>query len=400
MATTPPQGSTPAAPGGTPPVVGRDPEPNPSGSTSPDVTSPDVTSPGIARVWRLGRTCWSLIGIVGVLVLVAYVTSSVAIVVLAAVLALFPATLLVPVARWLKERGLPDALAAFVSILGALGLFAALVGAMVPLVVAELPELTDSAVEGIEELDQLLQQGVMGVEVGGVSELLDTAQEQLGDAGELAGQAASAAMVAIEVATTLLLLFVILFFYLKDGRQLTEGVIGVLPANRRHTAHEIADRAWRTLTLYFRGQLTVALVDAVVIGVGLVILGVPLAAPLAVLIFFGGLFPIVGAVATGALAVLVALADAGLTTAVIVLVLVIVVQQLEGNVLEPLILGRAIHLHPLVVLLSITAGSLVFGILGAFLAVPVAAITAKVVAYLRGDEDGDRTTASTGQDAP
>jgi putative heme transporter len=125
------------------------------------------------------------------------------------------------------------------------------------------------------------------------------------------------------------------------------------------------------------------------------ILGVPLALPLAVLVFFGGLFPIVGAVVTGALAVLVALADQGLTVALIVAGLVLAVQQLESNVLEPVILGRAIHLHPIVVLTSITAGATLIGILGAFLAVPVAAVISEIVDELRsggddgGAEDGD-----------
>ncbi|MEX0657943.1 MAG: AI-2E family transporter, partial [Egibacteraceae bacterium] len=129
---------------------------------------------------------------------------------------------------------------------------------------------------------------------------------------------------------------------------------------------------WTTLGRYFRGQLLVAAVDAVLIGLGLLLLGIPLAVPLAVLIFFGGLFPIVGAVTSGVVAVLVALADAGLATALIVLGLIVAVQQLESNVLEPVVLGKTLALHPLMVLLAITAGAVTLGVLGAFLAVPVA----------------------------
>jgi putative heme transporter len=182
----------------------------------------------------------------------------------------------------------------------------------------------------------------------------------------------------------------VLFFYLKDGRRLRDAIVTTAPRHRQPIVREGLDRSWTTLSSYVQGQLLVAAVDAVFIGVGLLILGVPLALPLAILVLFGGLFPIVGAVATGALAVLVALADGGLTTGLIVLGIVLAVQQIESNVLEPLILGRTIHLHPIVVLTAIAAGASVLGILGAFLAVPVAAITARIVDLVRGrDEDAD-----------
>ena len=149
------------------------------------------------------------------------------------------------------------------------------------------------------------------------------------------------------------------------------------------------DRAWTTLGAYFRGQLLVALVDALAIGVALLVLGVPLALPLAVLIFFGGLFPIVGAVVTGALAVLVAMADAGLTMGLIVLGIVLAVQQLESNVLAPLVLGKATALHPLGVLTSLTAGGILLGVLGAFIAVPIAASLVRAIGYLRDRSAAD-----------
>lgn len=147
----------------------------------------------------------------------------------------------------------------------------------------------------------------------------------------------------------------------------------------------MADDAWDTLGKYFRGQLLVAFVDAVLIGLALVLLGVPLALPLAAIVFFGGLFPIVGAVVTGFLAVLVALSHGGLVLALVVAGIVLAVQQLEGNVLEPLILSHVIDLHPMAIILSITAGAVVLGILGAFLAVPVAAITKRILTHHVGD---------------
>lgn len=339
------------------------------------------------RVWRVGRTAWALLGVLGALVVLGYVASRLSLVVVPVVLALFPATLLVPLARWLNQHGVPAALAALGAILAGILLIVGVIVGMVPVVAAELPQLAQSASEGVAQIQQLLQQ--VGVDVGGVDEILATARKQVGQAGNVAGRAAEAAVAAVETLASLLLLIVILFFYLKDGPRLANGIISTAPRRARPAMAAIADRAWETLGSYFRGQLLIALVDAVLIGVGLLILGIPLAVPLTVLVFFGGLFPIVGAIVSGTLAVLVALAHAGLTTGLIVLGVVIAVQQIEGNVLEPLILGHAIELHPLVVLLSIAAGAVLLGVLGAFLAVPVAAILARAIQYLRGEEADD-----------
>lgn len=348
-----------------------------------DPAETSAQTPGQARLWQVGRSAWATAGIVVVTAGVLYLVSLVSLLVVSVVLALFPATLLGPVADRLRRARLPDALAALLAIVLGVGLVAGLLGAMVPVVANQVPALVESATEGIADVEAWLDTEPFGIEVGGLTDLAEAAQQQVGDLGAYAGQAAGAAYAAFEVLVGLLLLFVVLFFYLKDGRRLRDGLVATVPARGRARTRQALDRAWDTLGKYFRGQLLVALVDAVFIGIGLVVLGVPLALPLAVLIFFGGLFPIVGAVTTGALAVLVALADGGFGTGLAVLALVLVVQQLEGNVLEPLILGRAIRLHPLVVLLSITAGSLLLGILGAFLAVPVAAIVARILDDVR-----------------
>jgi putative heme transporter len=342
----------------------------------------------VSTLRRVGRTSWALLGILLIAAVIGYVLSLVPIVVIPVVLALFPATLLVPVAGWLRRIGAPDALAAIASIILGFLLIGAIIGAMIPLVAAQAPELAESASGGLQELENFLQDGPLGLEIGGVDDLIDMAQEQLGEVGELAPQAMEAAVVAFEVFAGLLLMFVVLFFYLKDGPRLANGLITTAPRRYEDRLRRLADRSWDTLGKYFRGQMVVALVDAIGIGLGLVILGVPLALPLAVLVFFGGLFPIVGAVVTGSLAVLVALADQGLTTALIVAGIVLAVQQLESNVLEPIILGKAIHLHPVVILVAITTGAVTIGILGAFLAVPVAAVISEIVDELRTDGRG------------
>jgi putative heme transporter len=360
-------------------------------------TAPDAPTSGTARVWRWGRTSWALVGILLVAAVIGYVLSLVPLVVIPLVLALFPATLLTPVAGWLRRIGAPAALAAIVSIVLGLLLIGAVIGAMVPLVMAQAPALAESAGEGLQELEAFLEDGPLGLELG-VDEIVELAQEQLGEVGDLAPQAFTAAAAAFETIAGILLLFVVLFFYLKDGPRIGEGLASLVPQRHRDQARRLGGRSWHTLGSYFRGQLLVALVDAIGIGIGLVLLGVPLALPLAVLVFFGGLFPIVGAVVTGSLAVLVALADQGLVVGLIVLGLVLAVQQLESNVLEPVILGRAIHLHPLVILVSITAGAVVFGILGAFLAVPVAAVIAEIVEDVRGEDADDDGEDADGED--
>jgi len=362
-------------------------------SAGPPAEGSDVPpSPVQGRLREAGRTGWAIVGIAAAFVVVGLALNQVTLVVVPVVLALFPATLLVPVADWLKRRRVPDAVAALIALLGGLALIGLVLGLMIPLVAMELPDLTESAGEGLTELQQFLDEQ-FGLEVGGISELLDRGAELLTEAGDIVGSGLQAAIGAVETITGSLIVLVVLFFYLKDGRRLIRGVLHTAPSSLRPRIEGISQRGWVTLTAYFRGQLLVALVDAVFIGIGLLVLGVPLALPLAVLIFFGGLFPIVGAITTGALAVLVALADGGLVTGLIVVGLILVVQQLESNVLQPYILGHAIQLHPLVVLLSIATGGITVGILGAFLAVPVAAIIARSLDYLREETSGNTASA-------
>ena len=348
-------------------------------------------------LWRLGRHAWAILGIVGVLVVLGIAVDALKLVVIPLVLALFPAALLMPAAQWLKRRlRLPPSLAALLTMLGAMALVAGLFAALAPAVRSEVPELTRSLGEGIRTLEDWLAGDPLGIglEFEGFRQIMERARDQVGKLGsgvgmDVAGSALTAATMLLEGLAAFLLLLVALFFYLKDDGRLARGVICLLPRPWHRHATALADRFWTTTGRYFRGQLLIALVDAVFIGVGLLVLGVPLAIPLAVLVFFGGLLPIVGAVLSGSFAVLVALADAGPLTALGVLALVIAVQQAEGNILEPLILSRVIRLHPLVVVVSIAAGAVLIGVLGAFLAVPIAASAARALEYVRGEEDPD-----------
>jgi predicted PurR-regulated permease PerM len=150
----------------------------------------------------------------------------------------------------------------------------------------------------------------------------------------------------------------------------------------------LSEKTWSTLSEFIRQQAFVGFIDALFIGIGLLVLGVPLVVPLAVLTFLGAFIPIIGAFVAGAFAVLIALVSKGFTVALIVLAIVVVVQQLEGNVLQPIIQGRGFNLHAGVVILAVTAGGSLAGIIGAFLAVPVAALVAVVYRYVRDQLDG------------
>lgn len=339
---------------------------------------------------RIGRYAWATVGIVVVLWVLGQLWGQFSLVVIPLVLALFPAALLAPVAGWLKRNKVPPAAASLLTILGLLLLLAAIIGGLVPVVAAEVPDLVESFRQGVSDLETFLQAGPLGLEIGGLDELIERAQQQVQEiSGELATGAFAAATQAIEVLAGLAFLVVALFFYLKDDGRIGRGILGLFPRRMQPDIEAIGGRVWYTVGRYFRGQLLIAAVDAVLIGIGLLILGVPLALPLAVLVLFGGLFPIVGAFLSGLVAVLVALADGGFTLALITLVLIIGVQQAEGNILEPIVLGRAISLHPLLVLASLTAGGVSLGVLGAFLAVPVAASIARTIDYLRERPRGE-----------
>ena len=200
---------------------------------------------------------------------------------------------------------------------------------------------------------------------------------------------------------TALLTLILAFYFVKDGPRFLPWLRGVAGDGAGGHLAEVLRRVWKTLGGFIRTQAVVSLVDAVLIGIGLLILGVPLALPLAVLTFLGGFIPIVGAVVAGALGVLVALVSNGFTTALIVLVIIVAVQQLEGNVLQPMLQSRSLGLHAVVVLLAVTAGSTLYGIAGAFLAVPVVAAGAVVLRYLseRVDDRAAGRSGTTGRPA-
>ena len=171
-------------------------------------------------------------------------------------------------------------------------------------------------------------------------------------------------------------------FFLLDGRRIGPFLAGLMPRRAQAAAYGAGIRGWESMTNYVRVQLLVAFIDAVGIGVGAAIIGVPLALPLSVLVFLGSFIPLIGAFVSGSIAVLLALVANGWVNGVIMLGIVLVVQQIESHILQPLIMGRAVSLHPLAVILGVTGGTLVAGIPGALFAVPVMAIFNAIVRYI------------------
>jgi putative heme transporter len=338
------------------------------------------------RLLGLGRRAWATLGILGVAVLVLLAIGRVSVLAISVFLAMFPAALMSPLATWLRGKGVPGAVVGLSLVSGLLLVLGGILWFLVPRFVEEIPALGDALVRGVEQIDDAVPWASLPGEVESLEELWERGIESVGDSDDIVGRGVDALVQAGYFLTGLLLLLVTLFFMLKDGRRLWQGPLDLVPARYRGDVDAMGTQVWWTLGAYLRGQLLVALFDAVFIGIGLVLLGVPLAVPLAVLVFLGGFIPIVGAFVSGLAAVLVALADQGLTTAILVLALVIVVQQVEGNVLEPWIMSGIIALHPLLIILVVTAGALTLGIFGAFIAVPVAASVARIVDYLRGRE--------------
>jgi predicted PurR-regulated permease PerM len=206
----------------------------------------------------------------------------------------------------------------------------------------------------------------------------------------LASGALTTAATVGEVITGFFLALFTLFFFLKDGRSIWLWIVGLFPRDSRAYIDEAARRSWRTLISYVRATAAVALIDAVGIGIGLAVLGVPLVIPLAALVFLGAFIPIIGSFLAGSVAVLVALVSVGPIKALIALGIVVAVMQLEGHVMQPLLLGRAVHVHPLAVVLSIAAGLLIAGIFGALIAVPTVACANVAGTYLSRRHEGPR----------
>lgn len=308
-------------------------------------------------------------------------------------LGLLLASVLYPITARLRKWGAPYGVGAIAALLLGVGVIAGLIGLIAPSVANQWDDLRNQTLDGIRRVQTWMSGPPLNIndqEIQGyISQAIAWLQERSGDiATSVVNIGGSVGSALVTLFTTL----IITFFMLKDGHKFVGWMRGIVGRRAGFHASELLTRMWNTLSGYIRTQAIVSFIDAFFIGLGAFLLGVPLAFPIAVLTFLAGFIPIVGAVTAGAVAVLVALVSNGVTTALLVLAVVLGVQQLEGHILQPLLQSRVMQLHPVIVLLAVILGSSWAGIIGAFLAVPVAAVGAVLLRYL-----GDLTDLRTGE---
>ncbi|MFC0705707.1 AI-2E family transporter [Cellulomonas uda] len=355
---------------------------------APGPAAPRAADAVPMSVQRAAAWSWRLLLIAAALAVGVAAIAYLKLVVVPVAVALLLTVLLQPLSTWLQRRArMSRAAAAGVS----LGALVVLVLGLLVLagrsVVLGIAELWQQAQEGVDTLLDWLATGPLQISTENVQGWVEQARQAAADNSDtlVAGALHATVTIGHVLAGAIITLFCT-FFFLHDGRQIWSWLVGLLPRSTREHVHQAGRRGVVTLGAYTRTQILVAAVDAVGIGIGAAILQLPLAFPLAILVFLGSFVPVVGAVVTGAVAVLVALVTQGPVVALIMLAIVLAVQQLEGHVLQPFLMGHAVSLHPVAVLLAVAAGSFMAGILGALFAVPIVAVLNTVVLYLHGHD--------------
>ena len=345
------------------------------------------SSPAEAVPWSLrvaAETVWRLLIVGAGLYFLFRVVQELRIVALAFVASLLISALLQPTVAWLRGHGVPRALAAVITFLSGLigiGLVGWFVGWQVS---TNLNQVTDHIQTAITQIRNWLTHGPMHLTDKQINQFAQQLSKAVGsNSDQITSFGFSTVGIVIEILTGVFLAAFCTFFLIYDGERIWGWVLRLFPPEARLAMAGAGPRAWSTLTAYVRGTVLVAFIDSASIGIGIYLLGVPLAVPISVLIFLGAFVPLVGARVTGTIAVLVGLVTHGVFTAAMVLVVLLAVQQIEGHLLQPLILGRAVRVHPIAVVLSVTVGSVVGGIGGAIVAVPLVAVTNSTVGYLK-----------------
>jgi predicted PurR-regulated permease PerM len=327
---------------------------------------------------------WRLLVLAAAIGLTAYALAYLRVVVLPVIVALLLSTVLRPPSRWLARHHFSDAAAAGTTLLAALALLATALAMAGAAIARQFSDLADSVEDGVREAGDALTKPPFNLSKADINERIDSATSQLSDSsGALTGGALHGAVLVGEVLTGFVITLLLLFFFLKDGPGLWQWVANTFGGRQRERLDELARRSYSALTGYVRGLVLVGLADATFIGVGLVAIGVPLVAPLMLLTFLAAFVPLIGAFSAGLAAVLIALVAGGVVKALIVLALVIAVQQVEGHVLYPLIMGRTVNVHPIAVILGLATGAVLAGIPGIFISVPIVTVAATALKYLR-----------------
>ncbi|WP_284305657.1 AI-2E family transporter [Mobilicoccus caccae] len=329
---------------------------------------------------------WRVLLVAAALYLLGQIIGRTSTVVIPVAVALLLTSLLMPAAVFLNHKlRFPRALAAITTLLGALAILIGLLYFAGNQVVVGVSQLSGQVEQGVNQIQNWLRDGPLAGPQ--ISQAIDQGRNWVqSNAGPLTSGAVSGAVTAGNlVVATIMALFAI-FFFLSDGDRMWAWFVRLAPKEIRSPIHEAGRRGWVTLSSYVKTQVIVAAVDAVLIGLGAFLLGLPLVVPLALIVFFSAAIPVVGAVVSGALAVILALVVQGPLIALAMMGVVLAVQQIEGNLLQPILMSKAVSLHPLATILGVAVGSYLFGIVGALFAVPVLAVTNTVVLYLNGHD--------------
>jgi putative heme transporter len=351
-------------------------------------------------VRKTAAWAWRLLVILAAVVALLWVVKRLEVIVVPLLLALMLSALLVPIVDWLDKRGAPRGGAVALVLLAGFAILGGILTFVVSQFIVGVPDLVNQVTRSIDSTKKWLIEGPLHLSRQQIDHAGNSAIQALQNNQEkLTSGALSTAATITEILTAALLMLFTLIFFLYGGRNIWSYVTKLVPTDVREQAREAGGAGFRSLTGYVRATFLVALVDAVGIGTGLAIMSVPLALPLASLVFLGAFIPLVGAVLSGFLAVIVALLAKGFVYALITLGLLVAVNQLEAHILQPLVMGRAVSIHPLAVVVAIATGGVLAGIVGALLAVPTVAFLNNAFKVLLADDPDEVAAETEGDDA-
>lgn len=316
-----------------------------------------------------------------------WMLAKVSLIIISIMIAALLAGLVSPAVYFFRKHRIHAGIATAITEIGLIAAVAGLLAMVGQQLTVGFSSLSDQVGEGWNQIVAMLNN--LPIDLGAdkidqyISQLMSTLQN---NTSSILSGVASVGSTAADIGTGLVIVLFTLIFFLMEGEKIWLFIVKLFPSEARLAVNGAGRRGWKSLVSYVRVQVFVAAVDAVGIGLSAFFLGVPLAMPLGVLVFLGSFVPVIGALLTGAVAVLLALVANGLVNALIMLIMVLIVQQIESHILQPLVMGKAVSLHPLAVVIVVLAGTMLYGVIGALFAVPVLAVANTVVRYLAGRE--------------
>ncbi len=345
-------------------------------------TRPEPSVPAWLRRWA--GISWRALVVLGAIVVIGLAFAKFELILLPVIVALFVTTILGPPTWWLERHGWPRLLATWTIFLAAAGIIAGIIVGLVPTIRGEFSGLGGQLTHAQHQIEHWLETGPLHLSQHSVNNYVNDVKKTVkSNQSTIVHGAISGVTIALETTAALLLTAFLTFFFTKDARRIGDWFFGLLSTDRAEDTRSLFSSIGDTLKAYVRGTALNGAVNATVLSVGLAIIGVPLIPVIALLTFVGGFLPIVGAIVSGGIAALVALVTKGPIAALIVIGLTAVVHNLEGYVVGPFVLGRSVHMHPVAVILALSVGGVLDGIVGAFIAVPVVASLLTTIEHYR-----------------